>query len=133
MKRILSMILALAMMLCACAFAETEAVEAAPITEEQLIGLWNLEYITAEGYMITAEGYGMVVTLTIHEDGSAEMDFDGEIMEGMGWYIEEGKAFITGYNPEEDVEILISEYGVLEITDEYGSMFFTRPAEETEE
>lgn len=133
MKRILSMILALAMMLCACAFAENEAVEAAPITEEQILGLWNMEYITAEGYMITAQGYGMVVTLTIHEDGSAVMDFDGEIVEGMSWYIEEGKAFIVGYNPEEDVEILLSEYGVLEITDEYGSMFFLRPAEEVEE
>lgn len=133
MKRILSMILALAMMLCACAFAETEVVEAAPITEEQILGLWNMEYITAEGYMITAKGYGMVVTLTVHEDGSIEMDFDGEIVEGMGWYIEDGKAFITGYNPEADVEMLLNEYGVMEITDEYGSMFFVRPAEEAAE
>jgi len=131
--RKLSLILAIIFALCACAFAETEAVEAAPITEEQLLGLWQMEYITAEGYMITANGYGMTVILSINEDGTAEMDFDGEIADGMGWYIEDGKAFITGYNPEEDVEMMISEYGVLEITDEYGSMFFIRPAEEAGE
>ena len=51
----------------------------------------------------------------------------------MHWYIQDGRAYISGYNAEKDVEMLLSADGVLEISDEIGSMFFTRPAEEAEQ
>ena len=132
MIRKLSLILAILLALCTgFAFAETAGeVEILPIAAEDLIGEWNMEYITTGEYMMTAQGYGLIVTLTFNEDGTAAMDFNGEIADGMQWYIEEGKAFITGYNPEVDVELRIDEYGVLDITDSIGSMFFTRIVEE---
>lgn len=130
MKKI-SLILAVLLALCACACAETAY--DAEITAEEISGLWNVEYVTADGFMIQAEAYGITITLTLNEDGTAAMDFDGTPGEEMNWYLEDGKAFIGGYNPDENVELLLREDGVLEITDAYGSMFFTRPAEETAE
>lgn len=129
MKRIIAWILCLVLALCACAFAE-EAGTAA-VTAQDLSGVWNLEYVTADGYMVTTKAYGMMVTLNLYEDGAADMDFDGDVLDGMAWRVEDGKAWITGYNPEGDVELLLKD-GVLEITDSIGSMFFTRPAAEGE-
>ena len=120
--------LALLLALCACACAET----AAPaLTAEDLAGLWNLEYVTAAGFMVQAAAYDIVATLNLQEDGSAEMDINGESGDPMSWYIQDGRAYISGYNDDEsDVELLLSESGVLEITDAIGSMYFTRPVEE---
>lgn len=127
MKKI-SLILAVLFALCACACAET--VEIPALTAEDLAGAWNMEYVTADGFMVQAEAYGFAATLTLKEDGTAAMDYDGVPGEPMTWYIEEGRAYISGYNAETDVEILLSAEGVLEITDEIGSMFFTKLIEE---
>ena len=127
----LSLILAVILAMCACAFAET-AQETIALTEADLMGVWNMEYTTADGYMVTADAYGITVLLTLAEDGSAALDYNGEPGGEMSWYIQDGHAYISGYNPEADVEILLNEYGVLEITDAIGSMFFTRPEAEAE-
>lgn len=128
--RKMSLILAVLLALFACACAEE--VQPAALTAEDLLGIWNMEYVTADGFMVTAEAYGIITTLTVAEDGSAALDYDGEPGDAMNWYIQEGRAYISGYNAEKDVEILLSADGVLEITDEVGSMFFVRPAEEAE-
>lgn len=129
MKKLLSLALVLLMALCACACAESDPAPA--LVHEDLAGTWNLEYVTSNGFMVQAEAYGLLVTLDLNEDGAAGMDFSGEVLE-MTWRIEDGRAYLTGYTPDGDVEVLLSEAGVLEITDEVGSMFFTRPTEETE-
>lgn len=131
MMRALSFILAALLALCGCAFAEGSA-EPAILQAADFEGLWNMEYTTSEGYMFTAEAYGLAVTLTLNADGSVEMDFNGEADDSMTWYMQDGSAFITGYNPEKDVQLLIDAYGTLEISDEVGSMFFTRPEEAAE-
>jgi len=130
----LSLILAILLALCACACAEgVQAEKYVPVAEEDLQGQWNLEYVTTEGYMVQAKAYGMVVTLNLYEDLTADMDFDGDVLEDMSWRVEEGHGYITGYTPDGEVELLLTREGVLEITDEIGSMFFTRPAEEAAE
>ena len=122
----LCLALAVLMALCACAFAQTQA----ELTEADLTGLWNMEYVSAEGFMVDAQTYGIAVVLTIDEDGSALLEYNGEPDAPMGWYVADGRAYISGYNPQKDVEILLSEDGVLEITDEVGSIFFTRSVED---
>lgn len=127
--RKICMILALLLALCTCALAETQA---PAISREDLIGLWNMEYVTADGFMVSAQSYGLSVTLDLREDGSAALDFGGEAGEPMQWYMQDGRAFIAGYNPDADVELIIDENGVLEISDEIGAMFLTRAEQEAE-
>lgn len=130
MMKKLCLILALLLALCSFAFAE----EAAPaLTAGDIQGLWNLEYVTAEGYMVNAKTYGLIVTLNLYEDGTSDMDFAGDVLSDMTWRIEEGHAWLTGYNADGDVELLLREDGALEITDAIGTMILTRPAEETAE
>lgn len=130
MMRKLSLILAVLLALCGCAFAE--AVQPAHLEPAHLEGLWNLEYVTSEGYMITTQGYGLEVTLSLNADGTTLMDYNGDVVDTMTWYLKDGRAYIVGYNPEMDVEMIIDKRGVLEITDEVGSMFYTRIVEEAE-
>ena len=129
--RKLSFVLALLLMFCFCACAE-ETTQPAPLQAADFEGLWNMAYTTTDGYMFTAEAYGLTVILTLNADGTAVLDFNGEISDGMSWYMQDDCAFITGYNPEKDVQMLIDTYGTLGISDEVGSMFFTRPEEAAE-
>lgn len=124
----LCLVLAALLALCACAAAET--VEMLPADFE---GLWNMEYSTSDGYMVQPSAYGFVVTMQLEADGDVIMDYAGEVDDGMSWFMQEGKAYISGFNTEYDVEMTISDDGVLEITDEVGSMFFTRIAEDAEQ
>lgn len=125
--RKLSMILAVLLALCSCAFAETE--EIAAIAAEDFQGLWNLEYAVADGIQVSAQAYGLTVTLTLNEDASAVMDYgDGNPIE-MTWRVEENTALLSGY-AEEDVGMVITEEGFLDIEDEIGKMRFSRPVEE---
>lgn len=125
--RKLSLILAVLFALCSCAFAETA--ELVTVAAEDFLGLWNLEYAVADGIQVSAKAYGLTVTLTINEDETAVLDYgDGNPVE-MTWRIEENAALLTGY-AEEDVEMVITEDGFLDIEDEIGKMHFSRPAEE---
>lgn len=129
MMKKLCLILAMLLALCAAACAE----EAAPaLTAEQIQGQWNLEYVTSQGFMVNAKAYGMIVVLNLYEDGTADMDFDGDVLSDMSWRIEENNAYLTGYNADGDVQLLLKN-DVLEITDDIGTMVLTRPAEEIAE
>jgi len=126
--RKLSLVLAILLALCSCAFAETEAL---PIAAEDFQGLWNLEYAVADGIQVSARAYGLIVTLALNEDGTAVLDYgDGNPLQ-MTWRIEENAALLTGY-AEEDVEMVITDNGFLDIEDEIGKMHFSRPSEEAE-
>ena len=131
--RKLSLILAVLLALCSCAFAETaEVAEAAPIAAEDFLGLWNLEYAVADGIQVSAKAYGLTVTLTVSEDETAVLDYGDDNPVEMTWRIEENAALLTGY-AEEDVEMVITEEGFLDIEDEIGKMRFSRPVEEEAE
>lgn len=125
MMKKLSLILAVLMALCACAFAETA--ETAPaLTAEDLIGAWNMEYVTADGFMVNAASYGLNVTLTIRADGSAKLEYVGLPASDMQWRIENGRAYLDGYYEDEAVEMRIDDDGVMEIADSIGNMYLTR-------
>jgi len=127
--RKLSLILAMLLVLCSAAFAETETIA---IAAEDFQGLWNLEYAVADGIQVSAKAYGLNVTLVINEDATALLDYgDGNPIE-MTWRIEENTALLTGY-AEEDVEMVITEEGFLDIEDEIGKMHFSRPVDENVE
>ena len=128
--RKLSLILAVLLALCSCAFAETA--EVVTIAAEDFLGLWNLEYAVADGIQVSAKAYGLTVTLTINEDETAVLDYGDDNPVEMTWRIEENAALLTGY-AEEDVEMVITEEGFLDIEDEIGKMHFSRPVEEAAE
>ena len=127
--RKLSLILAVLLALCSCAFAET--MEAVAIAAEDFQGLWNLEYAVADGIQVSAKAYGLTVTMNINEDGTAVLDYGDDNPVEMTWRIEENAALLTGY-AEEDVEMVITEEGFLDIEDEIGKMRFSRPVEDAE-
>ena len=123
MKKMFAMLL----VLCSCALAE--AAETVTIAAEDFQGLWNLEYAVADGIQVSAKAYGLIVTLTINEDATAVLDYGDDNPVEMTWRIEENTALLTGYT-EEDVEMIITEEGFLDIEDEIGKMRFARPVEE---
>ena len=65
MRKLMSLILVVLLVLCSCAIAETEP---APLAAEDFQGLWNLDYAVAEGMQVTAAAYGLVITMTINEE-----------------------------------------------------------------
>lgn len=125
--RKLSLILAVLLALCSCAFAETA--EVVTIAAEDFLGLWNMEYAVADGIQVNAKAYGLTVILNVNEDGTAVLDYDDENPVEMTWRIEDNAAILTGY-AEDDVEMVITEEGFLDIEDEIGKMRFSRPVEE---
>lgn len=127
--RKLSLILAVLLALMGCAFAETA--EVAAITAEEFQGLWKLEYAVADGIQVSAKAYGLTVTLNLNADETALLDYGDGNPVAMTWRIEENAALLTGY-AEEDVEMVITEEGFLDIEDEVGKMRFSRPVEEAE-
>lgn len=126
-------------MLCACGApaakpADPENADAALPTldpntlEGQLAGEWLVETASAEGAMISTKQYGLRITLTMNPDGSAVMDYNGEIDDGMSWRVADGKAYLTGYSSDQEVEIVVREDGLI-ISDEVGTMYLAREAE----
>ena len=93
--------------------------------EERIIGEWLVKYVSMDGMMISTEQYGLRITLTLNPDGSAAMDYNGEIAGGMSWAETDGRVFLSGYNEEKDVEIDVRDYGLI-ITDEIGTLYLSR-------
>ena len=93
--------------------------------EDWIVGEWLVKYVTLEGMMMSTEQYGLRITLTLNPDGSAVMDFNGEIADGMSWAATDGRVFLSGYNEEKDVEIDVRDYGLI-ITDEIGTLYLSR-------
>lgn len=134
----LSLILAFVLLLCgfACAqelpAADDSADAQKVFTAEDFAGLWILEYVISGGGSADPDDYGMNVTITLAEDGSAELNYDGDVDPNLSWRFEDGRAWIIGY-AEEDVEMVIDEIGRLAIIDRIGEMYFARPVAEAEE
>ena len=119
MKRFFAVILSLVLLcLAVCAAEETGLAD-------KLTGCWNVDKINAEGVMMSPATYGLKITLTLKEDGSAEFDYAGEIEGGMKWYVQDEKVYLKGYNQDGDVEIICGENS-LQITDSIGDMYLSR-------
>ena len=130
-----ALLLLLACLLCACGEPAVPAPTAAPTVdvssldpntlEGKLAGVWLVETASAEGMRMDMSQYNLRVTLTLNPDGSAAMDYNGEIDGSMSWRVENGKAYLTGYSESGEVEINVREDGLI-ITDEIGSMYLAR-------
>lgn len=77
MKKLLAILLAMAMLLCAVALAETaetvEAVEEAaePDPAEAFVGVWYLNEMQMEGMSISPASFGVDMTIELNADGTA--------------------------------------------------------------
>ena len=74
MKKLLAILLAMAMLLCAVALAETvEAVEEAaePDPAEAFVGVWYLNEMQMEGMSISPASFGVEMTIELKADGIA--------------------------------------------------------------
>ena len=122
-------------LLCACGKPAAPAPTAAPTVdvssldpdtpEGKLAGVWLVETASAEGMRMDMSQYDLRVTLTLNPDGTAAMDYNGEIDDSMSWRVEGDKAYLTGYSESGEVEINVREDGLI-ITDEVGSMYLAR-------
>lgn len=135
MLRRLCVLLALLIALCACAAsaepAGLEGADAAPSApdphglEDRLVGEWLVEYVSVNGMMMSTAQYALRITLTLNPDGSVIMDYNGEIDDGMSWFAEADRAYLSGYNDAADVEIDVRDYGLI-IADEIGTLYLSR-------
>ena len=113
-----------------CACAE----EAPAYQPEDFSGLWELTTIVEQGMHMNVQAWGLQVLLSLHEDGSAYMIYSVDDIQEMSWRYEDGRAFISGYSAEGEVEMLFYMDGSLYMVDEIGEMYFTRfTAEEAAE
>ena len=121
---VLACILALG---CACA-------EEAPAAyrPEDFSGLWELTTIVEQGLHMNVQAWGLQVLLSLHEDGSAYMIYSVDDIQEMSWRFEDGRAFITGYSAEGEVEMSFYMDGSLILADEIGEMYFSRFVAEEE-
>ena len=126
MIRKLCLILACLLALCCAAAAE----EAPAYQPEDFIGQWQLTILVEGNQHMNMQAWGIIVSLNILEDGIAAMDYgDGNPTE-MSWRFEDGRAYLTGYSAEGEIEITFYEDGSLVLADEIGEMYFERFVEE---
>jgi len=122
--------LLLACVLALSSFAWAEEVPAA-YTAEDFLGEWELYILVSEGMHMNMISWGISIGMTVNEDGTAVIAYSDDSSTEMTWRIEENTALLTGY-AEEDVEMVITDNGFLDIEDEIGKMHFSRPSEEAE-
>lgn len=85
MKKLISTVLALALCVLGCAFAE-----ALDVT-----GDWYLNVIESEGVQLDLSMLGMEMVITLNADGSAEMSSFGEAEGGTSWRMDGSNVIIT--------------------------------------
>ena len=110
---------------CACAEEAPAAYQ-----PEDFSGLWELHTIVEEGLHINVQAWGLQVLLSLHEDGSAYMIYSVDDIQEMSWRFEDGRAFITGYSADGEVEMTFYMEDSLILADEVGEMYFSRFAAE---
>ena len=85
MKKLISVMLVLALCAMGCAFAE--ALDAS--------GLWYLNVIESEGVLLDPALFGMEMVYELKADGSANLSSYGEIVETIKWRMEGENVIIT--------------------------------------
>jgi len=117
--------------------AEPEMPEPVAIGEEGKLffGLWNLQYMELEGMILEAADLGMVMDLTLNEDGTVSV-FDGETTEMGVWTLRDGVAELMG------MALTLTDDGRLCASEEGAAMYFVHggdapsgtvpPADETQ-
>lgn len=121
MIRKLSLVLAILLALCSAAFAEE------PRLFADFSGDWVLNIIVQDNYHMNMQAWGIHIPLTLNEDGTATLSYSEDDATEMTWRFQDGRAFITGYSAEGEIEITFGEDGSLCLADEIGAMYFLRP------
>jgi hypothetical protein len=75
---------------------------------------------------MNVQAWGLQVLLSLHEDGSAYMIYSVDDIQEMSWRFEDGRAFITGYSADGEVEMTFYMEDSLLLTDTVGEMYFSR-------
>ena len=128
MLRKIALLLACVLALCSFGFAEEEKTVFAP---EDILGEWELYILVSEGMHMNMTAWGISIIMTVNEDGTAVIDYGDDSFTEMTWRIDEdGRAWLTGYSPDADVEMGFAEDGSLFFGDEIGEMYFLRPEAE---
>lgn len=117
------LILACLLALCGMAAAET----APAYVFEDFSGDWLLNILVQDDYHINMLAWGINIPLALHEDGSATLTYSEDDFTEMTWRFEDGRAFLSGYSADGEIELTFGEDGSLCLADEVGSMYFLRP------
>lgn len=116
MKKLLSLLLALAMLLGMTAFAEEEPFD--------YTGLWVLTGVSTTGVTVDPSALGLDMTMELYEDGSCTLIALGEEEKG-AWILIEGGVSVI----DEDavpMNLILNEEGALTVEEEGATMIFTR-------
>lgn len=105
------------------------AEEAQSYLFEDFSGEWLLEIVVQDGYHMSMQSFGLEIPLSLGEDGAAALTFaENDVLE-MSWRFEDGRAYLSGYSSDGEIEILLDERNLC-LIDEIGEMYFIRPETE---
>ena len=88
---------------------------------EPFLGEWHGVSMETEGMVLSFTDFGMVMVLTLNEDGTASV-FDGEELDATVWKVEDGMAVVQSARGS------IQADGMLCLEDEGSKLYFTRDA-----
>ncbi|MBQ8507485.1 MAG: hypothetical protein IJ466_08675 [Clostridia bacterium] len=126
MIRKLCLVLACLLALSSIAFAE----ETPAYVAEDFSGEWLLNILVQDDYHMNMQAWGFHILLTLNDDGAATLAYSEDDSTEMSWRFDAGRAYITGYSADGEIEITFGEDGSLCLADEIGAMYFVRPAVE---
>ncbi|MDO5322408.1 MAG: leucine-rich repeat domain-containing protein, partial [Clostridia bacterium] len=104
---------------------ENEPQPAQPVGEAgaPFLGEWYGVRMEMEGMALSFSEMGMVMNLTFHEDGTAEM-YDGEESVTSSWSVEDGAAIVDG------LSCILLDDGTLCVEEDGAKLIFTREGAE---
>ena len=98
---------------------ETEPAQPVDAEGEAFLGEWYGTTMEMEGMSLSFSDMGMVMNLTFHEDGTAEL-YDGEESVTSAWSVVDGAAIVDGSN------FILLDDGTLCLEEDGASIIFTR-------
>ena len=104
---------------------ETEPAQPVDAEGEAFLGDWYGTTIEMEGMALSFSEMGMVMNLTFHEDGTAEL-YDGEESVTSSWSVVDGAAIVDG------LSCILLDDGTLCVEEDGAKLIFTREGAATE-
>ena len=104
---------------------ETEAAQPVSAEGAAFLGEWYGTTMEMEGMSLSFSDMGMVMNLTFHEDGTAEM-YDGEESVTSTWSVVDGAAIVDGSN------FILLDDGTLCVEEDGAKLIFVREGAATE-
>ena len=104
---------------------ETEAAQPVSAEGAAFLGEWYGTTMEMEGMSLSFSDMGMVMNLTFHEDGTAEM-YDGEESVTSAWSVVDGAAIVDGSN------FILLDDGTLCVEEDGAKLIFSRDGAATE-